>query len=57
MDIITRENTPVFPRIFRSFFRDVVDSSSRQSQQGLAENCSAGGMFIATNYPFSRAMF
>ncbi|MDY0095677.1 MAG: PilZ domain-containing protein [Candidatus Vecturithrix sp.] len=52
------DNKRKYPRIstnfFVKFFRDAVDSSSRQSQQGLAENCSAGGMFIATNYPFSR---
>lgn len=36
------------------FFRDAVDKSIRKTQYGIAENYSAGGMFIATDQPFLR---
>ena len=51
-------NKRKYPRIptkfLVNFFRDAVDKSIRQSQDGVVENYSAGGMFIATDHPFSR---
>lgn len=41
-------------RLWVKFFRDAVDQTIRKTQQGLVENYSAGGMFIATDHPFSR---
>lgn len=52
------QNKRKYPRIatnfFVKFFRDAVDTTIQQPQEGLAENCSAGGMFISTERLFSR---
>ncbi|GAK57961.1 hypothetical protein U27_04933 [Candidatus Vecturithrix granuli] len=52
------QNKRKYPRISTNFFvkfsRDAIDSTIRQLQEGLAENCSTGGMFIATDRLFSR---
>ena len=54
MGLEKRKSCRIKTHFLVKFFRESVDSTIRQYQKGIIENCSPGGMFITTEHLFSR---
>jgi hypothetical protein len=50
----TRKYARLRPGVAVRFFGEPIDRTTRQYLTGAAENCGLGGMFISTEYAFSK---